>query len=159
LQPCWIARKPSCRQTFSRARRHVQAHRPRFDTSPEIHERLVTGFINALQTGDLNNLTTLLAADAILHSDGGGKVPAAVHPIVGRERILAFMAGLAHQALKIGLDYRLEAVRLNGELGLVGRDAVTGEVFLAATFEVFGEQITTLRYVRNPDKLVRLASS
>lgn len=146
----------ACRQIFSRAKKHIRDNRPRFETSPEAHTRIVTRFLSAIETGDVASMTTLLADDVMLVSDGGGKVPAAIRSLHGRETILQFLAGLHKRASDMDIHYRMEGHTLNGEQGAVGRDLDTGEPFLAATFEVHQGQIVTIRFVRNPDKLVRL---
>ncbi len=145
----------TCRKHLSRARSHVQAARSRFDVSAEAHDRLVTQFIDAVQQGDIQGVVSLLADDATLTSDGGGVVTAATRPVLGRERIGAFLAGLYAKAQRDGLTITVEAVQLNGQTGLLMRDAA-GQVTLAATFEVGAGTITTLRLVRNPAKLRRL---
>jgi RNA polymerase sigma-70 factor (ECF subfamily) len=146
----------ACRQLYSRAKKHVQNNRPRFNVTPEAHTRLVTHFMAAIQSGNVAEMTNLLAQDVTLYSDGGGKVPAAIHPLHGREKIMAFLAGLQKRARDMGFVYQIEPAMLNGEQGLIGRDVNTGKVFLAATFEVHREYIVTIRFVRNPDKLEKL---
>ena len=146
----------ACRQLFHRAKKHVQADRPRFDAQPEEHQQIVQTFLAALQNGDLQRLTQLLADDATLYSDGGGKVPAAVRPVYGREKIIALLGGLDRRAQQQGVAYSLEPAWLNGEQGLICRDGATQQVLFAATFEVTHAAITTLYFVRNPDKLGRL---
>ena len=74
----------ACRQLAARARAHVQESRPRFTVSREDSTRLAEAFLTATRTGDAQALTRLLARDAVLHSDGGGKRPAALRPIAGR---------------------------------------------------------------------------
>src|SRR5262249_25857472 len=78
---------PACRQLLHRARAHVAAGRPRFEPSPDAQRRLTERFLAAARNGDLAALTDLLADDVTVWSDGGGKVPAAAHPVAGRERI------------------------------------------------------------------------
>lgn len=147
---------PACRQVFSRAKKHIHARRPRYAAAPDTHNRLVREFITALQTGNIGALTDLLATDASLHSDGGGKVPAATRPLHGQKVILKFLVGLRKRAQVLQMDYSLESMMLNGELGLIGRETATGQIFMAATFELGEEKIAVLRFVRNPDKLKQL---
>ncbi|MBD0281550.1 MAG: RNA polymerase sigma factor SigJ, partial [Thermoleophilaceae bacterium] len=64
------------RQIAVRARRHVDAARPRFEASGERREELARRFLAATRDGDLEGLEALLAEDVVLHGDGGGKVPA-----------------------------------------------------------------------------------
>lgn len=146
----------ACRQIFSRAKKHIHGNRPRFDATPEAHTRLVTHFITALQDGNIDTITSLLADDVALYSDGGGKVSAALHPLHGRDTILKFLAGLQKLAMRHHVPYQIKSVMLNGENGMIARNANTHEVIFAATFEVHHEQIVTMRIVRNPDKLATL---
>lgn len=146
----------ACRKIFSRAKQHIQSNRPRFETSPEAHTKIVTQFMTAVNTGDLAKMTTLLANDATLVSDGGGKASAAIRPLHGRDIILRFLAGLQKRANDAGIPWHLQACMLNGEQGLIGRNVETNEPFLAATFEVHQSQIIAIRFVRNPDKLSHL---
>jgi len=146
----------ACRKTFSRAKQHIQDNQPRFETSPQEHTRIVNQFMTAINTGDLNKITNLLAEDATLVSDGGGKASAATRPLHGRDIILRFLAGIQKRGNDMGVPYRLEICTLNGQQGVVGRVEQTDRPFLAATFEVHKGQIVTIRFVRNPDKLSRL---
>src|SRR5690606_33152081 len=83
-----LHRSPAtCRQLAARARRHVRAARKRFTVPPEEGNRFVEAFLRATETGDLADLTRILAADAVLHSDSGGKVRCARRLILGAERV------------------------------------------------------------------------
>jgi len=146
----------ACRKIYSRAKKHIHDNRPRFDATPEDHTRLVNHFINAIQEGDITEIANVLAEDVTLVSDGGGKVAAAINPLHGRDTILKFLFGIHKRATDMGIAYHMEAVMLNGEQGMISRITATGEIFLAATFEVHQEQIVTMRFIRNPDKLAML---
>src|SRR3989442_9576672 len=50
----------ACRSSFSRAKHHLRAHRPRFPASRETHRQLLTSFLAAVQSGDMTTLTNLL---------------------------------------------------------------------------------------------------
>src|SRR5438094_2071733 len=67
----------ACRRASSRAKLHLQAHRPRFPASPDTHRQLLTGFLRAVQMGDMDTLTDMLAEEVTLWADGGGKVKGA----------------------------------------------------------------------------------
>src|SRR6185312_584373 len=72
----------ACRQLFSRAKKHISDHRPRFPASPEAHAKMVGRFMEACLAGDMDGLMSLLAEDVTVWSDGGGKVSGAVrHPV------------------------------------------------------------------------------
>src|SRR5262249_31018849 len=77
----------NCRQILRRAHQHVADIRPRFEASPQKREKLLTEFLHATTTGDLAGLIAVLAADAVLHSDGGGKGPAIPNVVQGADRV------------------------------------------------------------------------
>src|SRR5215813_9295466 len=68
----------ACRSSFSRAKHHLRAHRPRFPASRETHRQLLTSFIQAVQSGDMTTLTNLLSEQVILWTDGGGRARTAL---------------------------------------------------------------------------------
>jgi RNA polymerase sigma-70 factor (ECF subfamily) len=141
----------NCRQLVSRAEEHVRSRRPRFDPAPGEAERLTGEFLQACATGDLGGLVRILADDAVLYSDGGGKVPAARVPIVGAERIARFFLGVIKKATG---EMEVRHVRVNGRPGLVVLES--GRVDNVLTFDVADGRITTCFAVRNPDKLARV---
>ena len=89
----------ACRQLAARARAHIEDGRPRFPASQEDGRRLAAAFALAVQSGDTVTLMKLLAEDAVLYTDGGGKRVAALNPIFGAEKILRFIAGITRKNL------------------------------------------------------------
>ena len=87
----------ACRQLAARARAHIEAGRPRFSASRKEGHRLAAAFQAAITSGDTQTLVQILAKDAVLYSDGGGKRAAALNPIRGADRILRFFAGIARK--------------------------------------------------------------
>lgn len=142
----------ACRRSFSRAKLHLQAHRPRFPASPDIHRQLLTGFLRAAQVGDMTSLTGLLAEEVTLWADGGGKVKgAATRPMFGRYAVARFLLG-TRRFWPDGV--RVEVGEVNGQEALIIR---TGDqAFSILTIEVSDGQIQAIRILANPDKLVRL---
>ncbi len=143
--------EPSCRQLVSRAEARVLERRPRFEADPAVVERLTDAFIQACSTGELDGLVRLLAADAVLYSDGGGKAAAALAPIRGADRIARFFVGILKKAPP-GLEIR--RVLVNGQPGLMV--LAQGEIVNLLTFDVVDDRIATCFVVRNPDKLARV---
>lgn len=142
----------ACRQLFSRAKKHISDHRPRFPASPEAHAKMVGRFTEACVAGDIDGLMSLLAADVIAWSDGGGKVPAAVrHPVQGRETVARGLIGLLSRAPE-GTTF--EIIEANGLPALLLR--VKAQIFSVLMLEVEGNFIQTIRSVANPDKLAHL---
>ena len=141
----------ACRQLAARARTHVQEARPRFDPPPQDRTaRLMAAFMEAARTQDVGALSALLAEDAVLISDGGGKRPAALRPILGREDIVQLIVGLAGRgAWPDGSLVR--AARINGYPGLVlqAPDGVQTVAFQPSE----DGRIGAIYVVRNPDKL------
>lgn len=145
--------EPACRQLVSRARRKLRTARETDrDDAEAMRTRLVESFARAVD-GDLGPLLAVLAPDAVLYSDGGGKVLAALNPIYGADKIARFFAGVLGKAPP---DLRLEPRELNGEPALV---VYAGDDVLQ-TFhvEVEGDAVRALYVVRNPDKLTRISA-
>lgn len=139
----------NCRQIARRARQLVLARRPRFDSSPEQEERLISGFLQASLAGDMEALLTLLSEDVTLYSDGGGKTRAALNPIQGADKVARFFAGILHKAPP---GFTVRRTSINGRPGLVGYFA-DGRPQSVFTLEVAEGCIRTIRLVVNPEKL------
>jgi RNA polymerase sigma-70 factor (TIGR02957 family) len=143
------------RQLATRARRHAEQHRPRFETTREQRDELARRFFAAAEHGDLAGLEALLAHDVELTGDGGGKVPALARPLRGRNRVARTLinrwAPLAARAP--GLSSR--AVEVNGGPGALYLDARQRLIAVMA-LEIAGGQITSIRAIVNPDKLAHL---
>lgn len=143
----------ACRQLAARARSHVREARPRFEVPQDQLVRLAAAFADAARRGDTAALTEMLAEDAVLISDGGGKRPAALRPIVGRAEVIALIEGLrARGSLAVSGEVRV--ARINGYPGLIV-PAPDGPQ--TVTFEPDGVgRIAAIFIVRNPEKLSRL---
>ncbi len=140
----------ACRQLAARARAHIDAGRPRFSASREEGSRLLAAFQRAAASGDMAALTAILADDAVLYSDGGGKRAAALNPIRGADRITRFLAGISRKSPSLlALDARPAAV--NGLAGFVLREA-DGSLDTLAIDHRDG-RITAVYLTRNPEKL------
>ncbi len=139
----------ACRQLFSRARRHISQHRPRFDSSAEAHERLVESFLEAVEAGDVDGLTGLLAEDVMVWTDGGGKVFAALNPIEGRRNAVRFVLGARRFAPG---PFAAEIASVNGRTAVLLR-LDDGRVFLVINLETDETHIRAFHIVGNPDKL------
>jgi RNA polymerase sigma-70 factor (ECF subfamily) len=81
----------ACRKSFSRARKHLADHRPRFSASTELQRQLLTSFLQAIDAGEMNALINLLAQDATFWGNGGGKVKGtATRPVSGSRAVARF---------------------------------------------------------------------
>ena len=142
----------ACRKTVSRARTRVQAAKPRFEMAPPDQQRLAEQFLQSILTGELEPLKRMLADDAQLWADGGGRVLAARNVIRGRDAVARFLVGVAGKAPPtISTEYG----RVNGGPGLLVWDGAD----LVAAFSVELATDGTISHVftvRNPDKLAHL---
>ncbi len=146
--------EPNARQLVTRARRHVEERRPRFDASREQREQLATRFFAAAEDGDLEGLEKLLARDVVLRADGGGKAPALKRAIHGRPKVArTLIAGLRRGARLGGFTLRREQV--NGQPGAVYLDR-EGRLAGVMILDVADGQIQAVSSIVNPDKLRHL---
>jgi RNA polymerase sigma-70 factor (ECF subfamily) len=141
----------NCRQLLARARRHVDAGRPRFEADRAKRAELVHRFLAAAAEGETDELVAMLAADATAYGDGGGKVVAARHPVVGAEKVARFIAGILRLGRRRG-GYAFSPVWVNGQPGFV-IEGPGGGVDAVWAFDVADGVVQAIRIVRNPDKL------
>ena len=143
----------NCRQILARARRHVDAGRPRFEPSRREREALLERFLEAARAGNVAGLVELLAADAVSYADGGGKVRATPRPIHGAEKVARLWASIGDPA-RIG-PYTVRVADVNGQPGAIaiGPD---GSVLGVMTLQVAGGRVQSVWAVVNPDKLARV---
>ncbi len=141
----------NCRQYCHRARRYIREHRPRFEPSYRQQEELVEGFLGALTSGDVDGLAHLLAEQAVLYGDGGGKVPSVPRPVAGRETVIQVLLGFYRLAPP---DLRVEIAEINGAPALLSwqRDALLA----VTTFQMADGQIQAIYNLINPDKFAYL---
>jgi RNA polymerase sigma-70 factor, ECF subfamily len=145
----------SCRQLATRARAHVRESRPRQAVPVAEGRRLADAFLHAVHSGDAAALKALLAEDARFVSDGGGRVAAVGIPVLGRERVIKVLVGLALKH-PLPADSTVHATRVNGLPGCVIR-AADGSAIQTVAVEVDNSRINAVYVVRNPDKLRHLA--
>ncbi|EPH42596.1 RNA polymerase sigma-70 factor [Streptomyces aurantiacus] len=143
----------ACRQLLVRARRHMEAGRPRFAADRRERQELATRFFDALKDGDVGGLRELLAADVQLVGDGGGKAPQLAKAVVGAEKVARLLGSVFPSMLRI--DVSLEPLEINGQPGAVVRDW-DGKVLHTLVLDVLDGRIQTIRSVINPDKLGHL---
>ena len=142
----------ACRKIVQRAKTQLREERPRYVVSDEAHQRLTRRFIEALSSGDLEGMKTLLGESAILVGDGGGIVSSLPEPVVGGDRIAALLYA---PNLRFRQELRVEAATINGRLGLLRY--LHGELESAQSFETDGERIVRVYVQRNPEKLRRVS--
>ncbi len=137
------------RQILTRARGRLRAARPRYTASRRESEEAVRQFRHACATGNVDELMSVLHADATLVSDGGGKASAATRPVLGADRIAKFVLGYAAKARWSESDFDL--VSVNGGPGLLLHHPLAGTGVYS--FDIVDGRIRTVYIVRNPDKL------
>ncbi|SHH36199.1 RNA polymerase sigma-70 factor [Streptomyces sp. 3214.6] len=149
-----VGKSPAAvRQIAHRARRHIDARRPRSVVSVSETRAALESFQRALETRDLQGLLNVLAPEVVVVSDGGGIKQAALRPIIGAEKVVRFLAGGLG---KTDATITVGPAVVNGSPGLVFR--LDGEIDGVMAARVEDARITGLYYVRNPEKLNRVAS-
>lgn len=149
-----IGRDPTaCRKLAARARSHVREARPRFQVDRQRGLELAEAFFTASRNGDMKALGAMLAADVSVHSDGGGKRPAAMQPIVGYDAVMKVHQALAALFRKHGSTL-VRAGFVNGLPGFITLEA-DGEIQTTA-LDIEDGKIAAIYVVRNPDKLKHL---
>jgi RNA polymerase sigma-70 factor, ECF subfamily len=140
----------ACRQLAVRARRHMDAGRPRFEADRRERDELAERFFDAFKEGDVDGLRELLAADVQIVGDGGGKAPQWARGIIGAENVARVLAAIVPPFVRIGAV--VEPHEVNGQPGAIFHDR-DGKVINTWTLDVVDGQIQTIRAVINPDKL------
>ncbi len=143
----------NCRQLAHRARRRVEARRPRFEASRRQREELARRFFAAVAEGDTEGLVRLLAADVVVYGDGGGNVPSWPRPIYGRERVARLFVGVGAQARRHGA--RSRPVEVNGQPGAAFVDP-EGRLVSVMSLDIADGLVQTVRSIINPEKLRHL---
>jgi len=137
------------RQILKRARGRLRESHPRFTVSRRESEEIVQQFRQACVTGNVEQLMSLLHADATLVADGGGKVPAAAQPVLGADRIAHFVVDVVGKMRWSESEPQL--ITINGAPGLLLRHPVFGDG--TYSFDIGDGRIRAIYVVRNPDKL------
>lgn len=147
------------RQLLHRARTALAQGRPRRAGTPESRRAMAERFAQAFATGDAVGLASMLASDAGMWADGGGKATAARRPLLGRDAIVNFLVGIHRIGEASGLirDASLVIEDVNSEPALILR--LGGRLESIFVLSVEDDAITGIRVVRNPDKLVRIDRS
>ena len=141
----------NCRQMLTRARKKISQGKPRFDASKQEQQRLMQEFLRASTTGDLQTLLRILSEDAVLISDGGGKVAAALNPIYGSDKVVRFILGILPK-LPPGIKTIFASV--NGTPGWINYLGTEPHSVIIPEFSDRG--IRSIYIVSNPEKLQHL---
>ena len=147
----------NCRQIATRARRQVEAKRPRFEADRARRDELARRFFDAVAKGDTEGLLGLLAADVVAYGDGGGRVPAFPRPVHGKERVARLLEGVTTRGLELGIT-AVSFVEVNGQAGAVLFDS-RGEPVAVVALDIADGLVQTVRAIANPEKLRHLGST
>jgi RNA polymerase sigma-70 factor (TIGR02957 family) len=142
------------RQLAHRAREHVAARRPRFPADPAARRAATERFLHATLSGDLAALMELLAPEAALWADGGGKFKAPLRVIHGADKIARFFVAIGGEALQPGSTVQITEVNGGPAAVLVGPDGPVAVLQLDLDDD---RRVTDVRLIGNPDKLAGLA--
>ncbi|GKU76968.1 RNA polymerase sigma-70 factor [Paenibacillus sp. L3-i20] len=140
----------NCRKIMSRAKDKLGDALTTPSFNSEKASQLAQAFIHGAETGNTAILIDLLAEDAILSSDGGGKVRAAINPILGRDRIIAFFVGLSRKGT-LGKGYL--TANVSGQSGLLLMQDDKPRKVMTFQWDNSGERIEQIFLIMNPDKL------
>jgi RNA polymerase sigma-70 factor (ECF subfamily) len=143
----------ACRQTAIRARRHLAEGWPRFEADRAERDHLAQRFLDAFREGNVAALQELLAADAQMIGDGGGKAPQVTTRVVGSQDVARVLVAVAAQVARIGSV--MEPHQVNGQPGAVFRDR-HGKVINTWSLDIRHGRVHLVRNVLNPDKLGHL---
>jgi RNA polymerase sigma-70 factor, ECF subfamily len=144
----------NCRQIAVRARRQVQAGKPRFEASKAEREELARRFFRAAGEGDFESLVGMLAADVVAYADGGGKATAFPRPVHGRDKVLRLLQGGAARGERLSVA-GIRLAEINGQPGAMFLDP-DGVPVAALSLDIADGLIQTLHAVSNPEKLAHL---
>jgi RNA polymerase sigma-70 factor (TIGR02957 family) len=151
-----VAKSPdNCRQIAVRARRQVQARKPRFEASRRKRQELARRFFEAVQADDTQGLVRLLADDVVVYGDGGGKAPASLRPVYGRERVVQLVGQFKpwwFQRLGVHSSRHAE---VNGQPGALYLDP-DGHPVAVVSLDIADDLVQTVHTITNPDKLRHL---
>ena len=141
----------NARQLASRARRHVDERRPRFEATREQHEKLADRFFAAVGDGDMGALEAMLAEDVVLAGDGGGKAPALARALHGARRVANALTTWSGYAQRFG-GATFRRVEVNGQPGAVALDA-DDRVISVIALDIAEGRVQGVRSIVNPEKL------
>jgi RNA polymerase sigma-70 factor (ECF subfamily) len=141
--------EPTVRQLAHRARQHVEARWPRFDTDEATSRRVTERFLAACETGDLDALLGVLAPDVVLVGDGGDKAKAPRRPILGADKVSRFLLAIWDEG---AANVRVLVTRVNGDPGIIAATDA-GDPVGAVVLDVGDGLVQTIYLVVNPEKL------
>ncbi len=134
------------RQLAHRAREHVLERRPRVEPAADSRE-VAERFFAAATTGDVQGLMDVMSPDVVLLTDGGGKVQAALRPILGADKAARFLQGVLPEGATLTYEWTVA----NGSPAVLV--SIDGQLDTLASVLVIDSRVAEIYVVRNPDKL------
>ncbi|MCY9787467.1 RNA polymerase sigma factor SigJ [Nocardiopsis sp. EMB25] len=154
----------TARQLARRARDHVRERRPRFDADRGSRRRITERFLQACLEGDLDGLTALLADDATLVGDGGGRVRAPLRVLQGVRKVAGFLYAVAQErnarrfldsaGLADPAELETGVMEVNG--APAAYVAADGHVVTLLVLDVVDDLVQHVYLIANPEKMSRL---
>jgi RNA polymerase sigma-70 factor (ECF subfamily) len=142
----------ACRQQFKRAKDRLSSRPHRFEATKTRTDRMVQQFMQTISTGDLEGLVSLLSDEIKMYSDGGGKVVAALNPIVGPDRVARFLIGVT-QKFSAQIQSR-KVTSANGQPAIISY--MDGKPASITILDIDAGKIRSVFAILNPDKLKRI---
>lgn len=143
----------NCRQILARAKKHLDAGKPRFEPSHNQRDAVARRFFDACREGNIEDFVNVLAEDVTFYGDGGGRVKAVIQPVLGRDRVFRLLKGFFTKGAEVGIHFR--TVDVNGDPGAMVLDR-EDRLVNVVVLEIAGGEIVAIRSVANPDKLRHL---
>ena len=147
----------ACRKLGARAKKHLTERRSRFVISKPQYHALIDSFVDACQSGNLEALMGLLAQEATIYADGGGKARAGTRPVSGQELVARFILGGLRSIA--GEAYRWKIMELNDRPAIVVQivDQIVDRTFGVIHFDLnHRQEIAEIHFITNPDKIGHL---
>jgi RNA polymerase sigma-70 factor (ECF subfamily) len=152
------------RQLARRARDHVRERRPRFEADQAKRRRMTERFLQACLEGDLDGLKGMLADDATMVSDSGGKARAPLRVLHSSNKVGRFLVSISQErnvtrflksvGLEDAADLSMEVMEVNG--GPAAVVSAAGTPLLLLALDVFEDRVQHVYLLVNPDKMSRL---
>ena len=139
----------ACRKLVSRAKQKVKSKTGTIQTEPIKNAEMLQRFAQACIAQDHQEVLSLLAPNVMAMSDGGGKVRAALRPLIGPEEVAQVVLALSS---KVSPDTDIAITKINGQAAF--RITGSAEQNMLSTVRVNAEGLIEWIYVmRNPEKL------
>jgi len=153
IASCLHKTTANCRKIYSRAKEKLQEDRSMLPMNTDKAETLAVAFMEAASSGNFEKLISLLSEEAILVSDGGGKVRAAIFAIISRERVIAFLRGVIPKTF-LGDGHQFADV--NGQAGVIVNKAGMPRSVISFRLDEEGQKVERIYVMLNPDKLTHV---